>query len=209
MKRIAIALSLLALVVSIGQSTAFAGGAASAEPASKYLAKQWLTWVFGSDAAPIITGACGEQVGDRRFFLTAAFNPGRTTIECEVPHGAPIVASPGGTLFWAPTSGNTAQELLDAVTDDLATISDVKAKLDGENVDLSEAFLPPDVFRMALEPGNLIQTVDSDVKGDSARVAWAGWFLKISCLSRGNHILVLSDEINGQLFKVRFELMVV
>jgi hypothetical protein len=177
-------------------------------PASPYWARQWITWAFGSDANPIVTGICGEQI-EQAFLLTAAFAPGQTQIDCEVPRGTRLLVSPGGTIRWAPTDGETAAELRASVAADLATISDVQATLDGVSLDLSDAFIETRVFTMPLEPGNFIQTVDPNVVGDEVRVAMAGWFLRIGRLTVGEHVLVLSDVIAGQTFEVTFHLTVV
>jgi hypothetical protein len=176
--------------------------------ASRYWARQWVTWVFGSDTNPIVTGTCGEQI-EEAFLLAPAPAPGQTEIECEVPRGTRLLVSPGGSIAWAPTFGETAKELRAHVVAEIALISDVHVTLDGVSLDVSDAFIETWVFTMRLEPGSFIQTVDPEVVGDEVRVATAGWFLRIGRLSEGEHVLVLSDVVDGQTFEVTFHLTIV
>ena len=59
---------------------------------------------------PLITGTCGELV-DRYFLLTAAGEPG-TEVDCEVPAGVPLVATPGGAISWRSKGVESRDDLL-------------------------------------------------------------------------------------------------
>jgi hypothetical protein len=197
----------VAVSIVCSSVVAHADHRSATRPASRWWAKQWVTWAFGTDASPITTGICGEAI-DGAFALTAAFNPGRAEIWCDVPAGTPVIATPGGTLLWSPTFGQTRDDLWAAVEADVATVSDVRMVLDGRRVALGDAFIDTHLFRMPLEPGNFVQQVDPSIGGDSVRAGLAGWFVKVRPLRPGEHRLVLADKLNGVLFKVVFHLAV-
>jgi hypothetical protein len=160
--------------------------------------QRWVGWAFGSATNPLLSGICGEQVG-KLFFLNVAIEPG-TEVDCQIPPGTSLFGTPAGTAAWAPSFGQTRQELLAARDSDLATISDPRATLDGRPLSLDGALSLTDVYTIPLEQGNFIQTVDPGVPGDETRVASGGWFLRIAPLTPGQHELVLSDLIAGELF---------
>jgi hypothetical protein len=168
--------------------------------------QRWIQWAFGSSTNPLLSGICGEKVG-RLFFLTVALAPG-TEVNCEIPKGTPLLATPGGTVVWAPTDGQTRDELLAARDAALATNSDPQATLDGRSLRVDDALRLSDVYTIALEPGNFIQTVDPGVSGDATQVASGGWFARITPLNPGRHELVLSDVIDGTVFDITFHITV-
>jgi hypothetical protein len=53
-----------------------------------------------------------------------------------------------------------------------------------------------DPYNLHLEPGNLIQTVDPSIVGDSVRLADGWYFAKLAPLSPGHHVIVTSDKFD-------------
>lgn len=203
------AITTLFLVLAIAWPAAASALDVETSKPNRNLVKQWMTWVFGSDAAPILSGVCGEQIGDV-FFLTAAFNAGWAEIDCEVPAETPLLVTPAGSSRWAPTDGKTPSELREALRIDLEeVISDVQMSIDGAPVDLTDALVLTRVFMMPLEPGNFIQTVDPNVTGDKVQIAAGGWFVLIESLAPGEHVVVLSDVLSGETFQLTIHLTVV
>jgi len=208
MKRLIVVIA--ALSVFVAAPPAAAGRNAIPATSNAYGAslltwqERWVQWAFGSSTNPLIGGICGEKVG-RLFFLNAAIAPG-TEVDCDIPKGTPLLATPGGTVVWDPTA--TREELLAARDDALAGNSDPRATLDGHSLRVDDALRVSDVYTVALEPGNFIQTVDSGVSGDAIQVASGGWFLRIQPLQPGRHELVLSDVIAGTVFDITFHITV-
>jgi hypothetical protein len=169
--------------------------------------ERWFAWGLGSSTNPLFSGICGEQIG-KLFFLNTTFEAG-TEIDCQIRPGTPLLASPGGTVAWAPRHGQTREELLAARDRFLSTLSDPRATLDGRSLgNLDETLRLTDVYTIPLEPGNLIQAIDPGFSGDQTQVASAGWFLRLRPLAPGPHELVLSDRINGALLDITFHITV-
>src|SRR3954451_10111539 len=148
---------------------------------------------FGSGANPLLNGTCG-RVFSGAYILPAATEPGQER-SCTIPAGLPILASPAGSIAWAPTDGSTPEELSAARDAGLAGLTARRATLDGASLPLQlvKNFVHP----LKLQPGNLVQTVDPNVKGTSTLVATGTWLTWIRDLAPGHHTAVLSDKING------------
>lgn len=157
--------------------------------------ERWMEWTFGSSTNPLLTGVCGEQVG-KLFFLAPATELG-VEVDCHLPPGTSLLASPGGVVAWPPTDGQTDAELLASRDAFLMGLSDPTVTLDGRAVEVEDTFRSTDVYTIGLEPGNFIQTVDPAVIGDQTRLASAGWFVRLNPLSPGQHELVLSIDFDG------------
>jgi hypothetical protein len=155
-----------------------------------------------------MSDTCGEKVG-RLFFLTATTQPGVTEVNCHIRPGTPLLATPGGNVVWAPTNGQTREELLASRDALLSALADPRATLDGHSLgNLDDTLRLSDVYTVALEPGNFIQAVDPAVSGTETRVASNGWFVRLHPLTPGHHELVLSDRIQGDLFEIVFHITV-
>jgi hypothetical protein len=210
MKRLFALIAALSMLVVA--SPAAAGGNAVPAKSHAYGAslltwqQRWVQWAFGSSTNPLLSGICGEKVG-RLFFLNAAIEPG-TEVNCVIPTGTPLLATAGGAFAWAPTDGQTREELLASRDAAFVGITDPRATLDGRPLRVADSLRFSDVYTIRLEPGNFVQTVDPGVPGDSTRVATAGWFVRITPLSPGQHELVLSDVIDGTVFDVTFHITV-
>jgi hypothetical protein len=75
-------------------------------------------------------------------------------------------------------------------------LDSVKVKVDGVLLPRGPLVIP-DPYEMELEPGNLIQTVDPAVIGDSTTVLPAFFFTRIPALAPGHHRIVTADRFEG------------
>jgi hypothetical protein len=101
---------------------------------------------------------------------------------------------------WAPTYGQTRQELLAARDADWESVNffDPRVILDGRSLGgVDDSLRFSDVYRVPLEEGNFLQSVDPGVPGDQTRVASVGWFVRLRPLSPGRHTLVLAARNGG------------
>jgi hypothetical protein len=185
-------------------------GNSSAFGASKVVWQQRLfAWLFGNATNPLLQeGFCG-QVIDHVFYFNAAAAP-VVEANCVIPTGTPMVASPGGTIEWAPLNGATDQALLTALNADFAGISNPSATLDGNPLDVTSGFANAGAYTIPVEAGSLIPTVDPTFPPtlNQTRVASAAWIIRIHPLPPGQHELVLADDIAGQPFTATFHITV-
>jgi hypothetical protein len=175
----------------------------------EHLAKKWTKWALGSDTKPFFDPTfCGEQVGEV-FLLNGAGLPD-VEADCTIPHGVPIVASPGGNLVWKPTDGTTNAELLAALDASLLDVCCPVAELDGQTIDLGPASARTGVYNLVVGEDSFIRAVDPTFPEDltKTRVAAGGWFFKIVGLGVGAHELVVQDEIGGQVFRATFHITI-
>jgi hypothetical protein len=155
-----------------------------------------------------MSDACGEEIGGV-FFLNAAVEPGIKEVDCEIPPGTPLLGVPAGAIAWAPTDGETPEQLLASLDSFLSGVIDIQATLDGHPLALEEAPRLTGVYTLLLEPGNFIQTVDGGVPGDETQVASGVWLAPVNPLTPGPHELVFADLIDGVgVFEIRFHIVV-
>jgi hypothetical protein len=210
MKRLCVLIAVLSMLVVA--TPAAAGGNALPTKSHAYGAslltwqQRWVQWAFGSSTNPLLSGICGEKVG-KLFFLSVAIEPG-TEVNCVIPTGTPLLATPGGVVAWASTDGQTREEILADRDAGLVGISEPRVTLDGRSLRVADSFRLSDVYTIALEPGNFIQTVDPAVSRDTTRVASGLWLVRITPLPPGQHELVLSDVIDGTVFDITFHITV-
>ena len=169
----------------------------------------WTAWVLGSSSNPLLAeDFCGEVV-DGRFFLTVTVATGVTELDCEIPAGTEVVASPFGAISWAPTDGKTGTKLFNATFGYLDGVvpKSVKVQVDGTSLE-KEPMLCSHPFKIALEPGNSLQQLDSNVEGDSTKVVTCGWFYLLDPLSSGQHTIDLAGATKTGSFELRFNVTV-
>jgi hypothetical protein len=211
MRRVLLLFASMALLVSGPLSSAHANPTEiSYGNSPKAVQKAWLAWAFGSDTNPLFDSTlCGEMVGNR-FFLNATIVP-LMEVDCEIEHGVPLVATPGGGVDWKSSDATTNKELLASRDADFATVCCAAAWLDGIPVDLDPGFARTGVYTIAVGQNSFIRAVDPTFPAGwtETQVASAGWFFKIVHLSRGTHELVLQDELGGQTLEARFHITVV
>jgi hypothetical protein len=210
-------LTIAALCFALVAATPAAGHNGGANPPQSHAygaslltwQKRWMAWAFGSGTNPLLNEVCGEQVG-MVFFLTAAEEPG-TEVDCRIPPGTPLLATPGGCIIW-PFPEETPEEMLEERDACLEELSEPSATLDGRSLgDLDHLLRRTGLYTIALEPGNFIQEVEPEneaVSGDHTLVTSGGWFLRIPPLPPGHHVLVLSDQTEGGLLDITFHLTV-
>jgi hypothetical protein len=174
--------------------------------------QRWMAWAFGSSTNPLGSGICGERVGGV-FFLNVAVEPGEAgaEVDCHIPPGTPLLATPGGCLWW-PFPGETPEEVLGGRDACLEELSQPTAKLDGRSLgDVDSLLRLTGLYTIPVEPGSYIQEVDEEEgveSGEYTQAASGGWFLRLNPLPPGHHKLVLSDSIGGELFRITFHITV-
>jgi hypothetical protein len=209
MRRLVIATSAAAfLIASMTSATAVSAGA----DGGGSLPRQYIQWAFGDAGAPLLDNElCGEVVNGVFFMTVAGGAPTSITrrIDCEIPSGVPVLATPGGFIGWAPTDGRTDRQLARNLFDALENlrINSVHLRLNGEEISHG-ALRVSDPYDLHLEPGNLIQTVDPSVMGDSTRVMYAWYFKRLAPLPPGDHVLIATDRFDftadgGELVRYR------
>jgi len=120
------------------------------------------------------------------------------------------VASPFGAFSWAPTDGKTGTKLFNATFGYLKGVEPkaVKVVVDGSTLPKGPMLcsLP---FDISLEPGNSLQQLDPQVKGDSTKVVTCGWFYLVGPLSPGSHTIDMAGRVKGSDgFSLRYNVTV-
>lgn len=198
MRRLVIAISGLGLCVSLLAAGPVSASAAAVQQPPIALHSSWIQWAFGDSGAPLLRSRfCGEVVNGV-FYMTVAGGSSSSInrkVNCDIPAYTPILATPGGNITWAPTDGRTDQKLMKSLLGSLTNlmVRCVKLKVDGGEIDHGPLVIP-DPYDLALQPGNLIQTVDPGVTGDSTRIVNGWYFELLSALSLGDHVIVASDK---------------
>jgi hypothetical protein len=196
---VALVLGLFVCVSSVAPASA--GGDTGSDPTltvSSRLHRHWFQWAFGSSRAPLLDHEfCGEQVGGT-FYLTLAGGVNaddKRHIHCDIPSGVPILAPIGGVIVWSNTQ--TDQEMHHDAFAFLRRliVRSVHLRLDGVELEHGPV-VAPDPYNLHLEPGNLIQTVDPTIEGDSVRIIDGWYFVKLAPLSPGHHVIVASDKFD-------------
>jgi hypothetical protein len=210
------AAGLLVGLVSVGPASASKSAGRETPTA---LHDSWIQWAFGSSGAPLLQpDFCGEVI-DGVFYMTVAGGAPTSInrrVDCEIPAYTPILTTPGGNIVWAPTDGKTDQALRKSLFASLTPllVRSVRVKVDGGEIDHGPLAVP-DPHDIALEPGNLIETVDPGVTGDSTRIADGFYFELLQPLAPGDHVIVTSDKFDyrdtgGELvhYRTRFAIHV-
>ena len=127
-------------------------------------------------------------------------------MNCTVPAGVPLLASPAGAIAWAPTDGTTPAELKAArdATSSPLPFAASPSTAGGLPLHLVKSFVHP----LKLQPGNLTQAFDPNVTGTSTLVAHGDWITWIRDLTPGRHTVVLSDKVDGTTFAITFHITV-
>jgi hypothetical protein len=169
----------------------------------------WTAWLLGSSSDPLFTeDFCGEIV-DGRFLLTISVT-GATELDCAIPAGVEVVASPFGGIAWSPTDGTNGTSLFNAA---LRYVRGVVPRLVNVQVDGTRLEKEPLIcslpFTIALEEGNSLQQLDPKVKGDSTKAVICAWMYLIDPLSTGEHTIDVSGGVKGSPpFELRFNVTV-
>jgi hypothetical protein len=204
MRRIVATLLSLTLALVVSGSGA-AGATSRSERAGSetlsvptWLHKAWFQWAFGGSTAPLLhRRLCGEQVGSV-FFLTLAGGVKTDDIRhvrCEIPRHTTVLAPLGGSVTWSNTLSD--QEMHADVFKTLARliVHSVHVRLDGDELPHGP-LVAPDPYTISLEPGNLIETVDPTITGNTVRICDAWYFTLLAPLHAGSHVLVTTDKFD-------------
>jgi hypothetical protein len=205
-----------ALALVVGVAAVAPAGATVVPPKSRAYGassvvweQRYLQWLFGSDANPLMQeGLCGQSFNGA-LFLNAAVVPDFQA-NCTVKPGTQILASPGGTIEWAPTNGTTDEQLLARLAIDSAAIQNPAGTLDGRSIDVVDGFTEAGAYTISVGSQSFIKTVDSTFPSDltQTRVASSAWMVRLTPLTPGTHTLVLSDTIAGDPYVATFHITV-
>lgn len=211
MRRTLVAVLAASVLVGVAP-TASAGGIRLDRPLrlGSEVRERWMAWATGSSTNPVLQPSfCGERRG-KRFFLNAAASPGTQVAHCEIAAGMPIIMTPGVGFSWAPTDGQTDQELLEAAEFFASGVSDPRVVLDGRRLPVGDAYTSG-VIDVKLHGGNFLHAVDPATADlDETQLAFIGYFVKLA-LSEGDHTLIIRDTItppgeDALRFRYRFEI---
>ena len=167
------------------------------------LAIAWNSYAFGTPAPenPLITPRCEQSPTDKRIWFVPVSIGGDYEVDCEVPTGAFLVATPAG-YFCEPVEagGSSTAALLTCATNGFSTLTFVEVLLDGrraKNLDSYVVTTP----RIELAGPNLL----SD---DPTPLIDKGIYVVIKPLTPGSHTLRLYDEFGALAFGVTVNLTV-
>ena len=167
------------------------------------LAIAWNRYAFSTAAPenPLITPRCEQSPTDERIWFVPVSIGGDYEVDCEVPTGAFLVATPAG-YFCEPVEagGSSTAALLTCATNGFSTLTFVEVLLDGrqaKNLDRYVVTTP----RIELAGPNLL----SD---DPTPIIDKGIYVVIKPLTPGSHTLRLYDEFGALSFGVTVNLTV-
>ena len=185
-----------------GVSSAFGGSSITWQ-------RHYMSWLFGSETNPLMRESyCGESI-DGVLFLNAATVP-NFEATCTVQPGTRILASPGGSIEWAPTNGTTDEQLLAQLAADATAVQNAAGTLDGRTLNVQDGFAVAGAFTIPVADDSFIKTVDPGFPTNltETRVASDAWMVRLMPLSPGSHTLVLSDTIAGDPYVATFHINV-
>jgi hypothetical protein len=171
--------------------------------------QRYIQWLFGSDTNPLMQdGLCGQSFNGV-LFLNAATIPDFEA-DCTVKAGTQILASPGGTVEWAPTNGTTDEQLLAQLAIDETAIANPAATVDGRAINVTDGFTRGGAYTISVGADSFIKSVDPTFPSDltETRAASSAWIARLTPLTPGTHTLVLSDTIGGDPFVATFHITV-
>jgi hypothetical protein len=151
------------------------------------IATAWNQWAFGTapEANPILAVRCERSTIDPRIWFLPVSLGGDSTSTCDVPQGAMLVLTPGGTecsnVEPEPFFGADDTDLLACVEETFDFLSYIEVTFKGRTTtDLDRYIVTTPAFD--LPANNLLSS-------DPGRSRDKGYFMVIAPLSRGTHTL--------------------
>jgi hypothetical protein len=160
----------------------------------------FIEWLTTSSANVLFNGGCGEIV-EGVYLLPVALGPD-TQVECDVPAGTWVLASPGGGFSEIPTWGADDEAVLADLRSIMAQLVSTRTTIDGRVVSgtVAEAGVydvgPVErmsFFDLACEGLPAPCSVDFQ-PGDTVRLASAGEMLMLHPMQPGTHTIVMQAE---------------
>jgi len=153
------------------------------------LSVEWNIWALGSpeDVNPLLAGRCEQSPFDKKIWFMPVSLGGDYEVDCHVPSGAFLVATPAG-WFCDPVEagGSTDGALRTCVDNGFALVTYAEVVLDGRKAKHLDDYVVTSP-RIELPGPNLL----SD---DRTSVMDKGIYVVVEPLSRGEHTLRLYDE---------------
>ena len=162
--------------------------------------RSFIEWLTTSSANVLFNGGCGEIVDDV-YFLPVATGPD-TQVECEIPAGTWILASPTGAFAEIPTWGADDEAILAEVRATMVELLSTQTTVDGRDVwgTLAEAgvynvgLVERESF-LDLQCEGLPAPCSVDFQpGDTVRLASSVELLLLHPMRPGTHTIVMHAE---------------
>jgi hypothetical protein len=158
------------------------------------LAVAWNRYAFSTPAPdnPLINPRCEQSSTDKKIWFVPVSIAGDYEVDCQVPTGAFLVATPAG-YFCEPieAGGSSTAALLTCATNGFATLTVVQVLLDGREANNLDRYVVT-TPRIELDGPNLL----SD---DPTPIIDKGIYTVIKPLRPGSHTLRLYDEFGPEL----------
>lgn len=156
------------------------------------LATAWNQWAFGTPAehSPTLAVRCEQSSMDARIWFLPVSLGGEWESTCEVPQGAFLVLTPGGsecsTVEPEPFFGADDEDLLACVNETFEFLSYVEVTYKGvTTTDLDAYIVTTPTYDL---PANNLLSPDAALSRDK------GYFMVVPPLPRGTHTLRAYDE---------------
>ncbi len=162
------------------------------------LAQAWNVWAFGTGANnPLVAVRCEQSPIDPKIWFLPVSLGGEYQTTCDVPQGAFLMMNPGGSecsnVEPEPFYGADAADLLACVNETFPLLTYVEVTFNGETVtNLGAYVVTTPVTNL---PANNLLSDDPALSRDK------GYFMVVSPLSRGTHILRAYDEFESFEFQ--------
>ena len=155
----------------------------------KQLANAWNVWALGTPEAdnPLVANRCEQSPIDKKIWFMPVSLGGDYEVDCEVPSGAYLVATPAGWFCdIAEAGGSTTAELRACARDGFALLTYAEVVLDGRSAKHLRRHVVTS-RRIELPGPNLLTDGPTSIVDK-------GIYIVIKPLSRGSHTLRLYDE---------------
>ena len=163
------------------------------------IADAWSLWAWGTPAEdnPLLAVRCEPSPIDPSIWFLPVSLGGEWEATCDVPTGTFLVLLPGGVecsnLEPEPYFGANEAELMECAAEFFGGINVVEVTIDGRTVtDLDDYVFTTDVI--TLPPNNL-------VSADSGVSLSEGWWLVLSPMSKGTHVVRAFDASDSAGFE--------
>lgn len=155
------------------------------------IATEWSLWAFGTGVGgPILDGRCEQSTIDSKIWFLPVSVGGDAPIVCDVPQGAFLFMSPGGSecsnLEDEPWFGADDADLLACVNETLPYLTYIDVTLDGRTSTDLDAYIATS-RTVDLPAENLFSS-------DPGLSRYKGYFMVLAPMSRGTHTLRAYDE---------------